>query len=301
MTTSTSPDVGPETHAPGRLPQEFLQYANPRRFFALALGLSWLFWTPIALLGLEPFSMPGIVLFALGGLGPAAAEFVLILREGAPAYVQDYKQRVIDYRRIGFRWSLVVVLFFPVVNGIALGIAVLTGGALPAFETATDLLADPITILPYAGFVLLFGPLPEELGWRGYALDGLQARWSALSASLILGVLWAAWHLPLFFMPGSFQAELGLFTPQFAFYTGSIVVSSVLCTWIYNNTNRSTLSAILFHFMTNFSGELMGLGERARLFQFVLIVLAAILVVVAWGPETLTENPGKRSVRVLGS
>ncbi|MFW6376731.1 MAG: hypothetical protein ACOC0F_02035 [archaeon] len=60
-------------------------------------------------------------------------------------------------------------------------------------------------------------------------------------------MLWAAWHLPLFFMAGSFQAELGLFTPQFAFYTGSIVVSSILYTWIYNNTNRSTLSAILFH------------------------------------------------------
>jgi len=282
------------------VPTAFLRYANPRRFFALALGLSWLFWTPIALLGWEPFSMPGVVLFALGGLGPAATEFVLILRDADPEYVRDYKQRVIDYRRIGPRWALVVLLFFPVVNGIALGIVVLTGGPLPAFETATDLIADPITILPYAGFILLFGPLPEELGWRGYALDGLQARWSAFSASLILGILWAAWHLPLFFMEGSFQAELGLLTPQFAFYTGSIVVSSILYTWIYNNTNRSTLSAILFHFMTNFSGELMGLGDRARLYQFGLILLAATLVVLAWGPGTLTGNPRERSAGVLG-
>jgi len=301
MNPSTSPDAGSETHASGLLPREFLQYANPRRFFALALGLSWLFWTPIALLGLEPFSMPGIVLFALGGLGPAAAEFVLILREADSVYVQDYRQRVLDYRRIGLRWGLVVLLFFPVVNGIALGLVVLDGGSLPAFETATDLLADPITILPYAGFILLFGPLPEELGWRGYALDGLQVRWNALAASLILGTLWAAWHLPLFFMTGSFQAELGLFTPQSPYYTGTIVVSSILYTWIYNNTNRSTLSAILFHFMTNFSGELMGLGDRARLFQFGLITLAAVLVVLAWGPGTLTGAPRTRSTLLPGS
>jgi membrane protease YdiL (CAAX protease family) len=298
---STEDSPSAATHATASLPREFLQYANPRRFFALALGLSWLFWTPIALLGLEPFSMPGIGLFALGGLGPAAAEFVLILREADPAYVQDYRQRVLDNRRIGPRWGLVVLLFFPVVNGIALGLVVLDGGSLPAFGTATDLLADPITILPYAGFIMLFGPLPEELGWRGYALDGLQARWSALAASLILGTLWAAWHLPLFFMAGSFQAELGLFTPQFAFYTGSIVVSSILYTWIYNNTNRSTLSAILFHFMTNFSGELMGLSDRARLYQFGLITLAAMLVVLAWGPGTLTGNPRERSAGVFGS
>jgi membrane protease YdiL (CAAX protease family) len=296
--TSSTSGTGIEA---GPFPHEFLQYANPRRFFALALGLSWLCWTPIALFGLEPFSMPGIVLFALGGLGPATAEFVLILREADPAYVRDYWQRVIDVRRIGLSWFAVILLFFPVVNAIALAMVALTGGTLPAFETAREFLGNPLAIVPYAGFILLFGPLPEELGWRGYALDGLQARWDALSASLILGTLWAAWHIPLFFMRGSFQSELGLLTIPAALYVGSIVVSSILYTWIYNNTTRSTLSAILFHFSTNFSGELMGLGDRARLYQFALIALAAIVVVLAWGPATLTSDPRSRTADVLGS
>jgi len=130
------------------------------------------------------------------------------------------------------------------------------------------------------------------VGWSGYALDGLQSRWSAVTASLIIGVVWATWHLPLFFMAGTFQSEqIGFATANFWWYMLPTLPISILDTWIYNNANRSTLAAALLHFMVNLSGELFGLTEHARFYRALLIVLTTAAVVVIWGPRTLTRGP----------
>jgi membrane protease YdiL (CAAX protease family) len=86
-------------------------------------------------------------------------------------------------------------------------------------EALADLARQPLLIVPMFLFWLIFGPVPEEPGWRGYALDGLQARRSALPADLILGVVWALWHLPLHSMRGTWQADaVGFATQQFWFH-----------------------------------------------------------------------------------
>jgi membrane protease YdiL (CAAX protease family) len=137
---------------------------------------------------------------------------------------------------------------------------------------------------------LFFGPLPEELGWRGYALDLLQARYSALVSSLILGAVWALWHLPLFLILGTYQHGLGIGSHSFWIFLITIVFQSILLTWIYNHNRRSTLSAVLFHFMVNYSGELFALTDRAEIYQSVLWAVFVIAVVAIWGPMTLTHN-----------
>ncbi len=265
--------------------------ANPWRFFALALGLSWLFWIPLALLGQEAMKFPFVILMIAGGLSPAIAEVILIARSHDRAQWQDYRQRVLDFRRISAGWWAVILLTFPILNGIAISLNLLLTGEQPDFETAARLLSQPWMILPFAVFILLFGPLPEELGWRGYGLDSLQARWNALTSSLILGAMWALWHLPLFFMAGTFQHdEVGFGTPGFWSFCLGTTISSILFTWIYNNTNRSTLSAILFHFSINFSGEFLTPTEQARLHQLLLTGLMAMAVTLIWGPQTLTRR-----------
>lgn len=76
---------------------------------------------------------------------------------------------------------------------------------------------------------MLAGPIPEELGWHGYALAGLQVRFSALWASLVLGVIWALWHVPLYFIEGTYQAEeVGWLTQRFWVFMMSIVFESIL-------------------------------------------------------------------------
>jgi len=246
-------------------------------------------------------AFPMMLLLIAGGAGPAIAEIILIFRTHSMQQRRDYWQRVFDIRRISGRWHAVIWLTFPLLNAIAIMVCGLTGGGWPALETAKHLLATPWMLFPFALFILLFGPLPEELGWRGYALDSLQARWNALTSSLILGVMWAGWHLPLFFMNGTFQHDrVGFGTLNFYSFCIGTIASSVLFTWLYNNTHRSTLSAILFHFMLNFSGELLAPPDRARLYQLVLLIITSTAVVIIWGPGTLTrqrETAGSYSTR----
>jgi len=264
---------------------------NPWHFFALALGISWFFWMWVILLDWNVWTFPAILFGALGLFGPAFAEIILISRTHDKEQWRDYWQRVFDIRRIGGRWHLVIWLTFPVVNAIAILLGVLTGSSLPGFETARNLLSEPWRILPLAIFVLIYGPLPEELGWRGYALDGLQARHNALASSLILGVMWALWHVPLFFMKGQWQHDVLKFgTLDFWTFIFSPIFLSILFTWIYNNTNRSTLSAILFHFMCNFSGNLIPLTKQGRLYSLILIIVLSIVVILIFGPKTLIHN-----------
>lgn len=245
----------------------------------------------VILLGWNVWKFPAILLGAFGLFGPAIAEIILIFRTHDKGQWRDYWHRVFGIRRISKKWFLVILLTFPALNAVAILISILAGSPLPGFETAKNLLSEPWRILPFAIFILIFGPLPEELGWRGYALDGLQAKYNALFSSLILGTVWALWHVPLFFMKGTFQHDVLKFgTTGFWTYIFGPVIISILFTWIYNNTNRSTLSAILFHFMINFTAELMPLTEQGRVYSTILVIALSLLVVVIFGTKTLTRQ-----------
>jgi membrane protease YdiL (CAAX protease family) len=207
---------------------------------------------------------------------------------------RDYWRRLIDLRRIGVGWYGVIFLMVPVLAGLAALGDVLLGGAGARLETAAGLSTRPWSVLPLVVFTLVFGPLPEELGWRGYALDGLQRQRSALTSSLILGTVWSLWHLPLFFIPGTYQQGLGVGSLSFWLFLIGPVAQSVLMTWIYNNTQRSTLSAVLFHFMINLTGQLFELTRDADLYQVLLQVAAAVAITAIWGGKAMRRpNRGR--------
>jgi membrane protease YdiL (CAAX protease family) len=259
-------------------------------FFALALGWSWLFWILAILLGLSLETPVGVVLGLLGLLGPMIAGIVSTYLTHGKESRRDYWLRVIDVRRIRARWYIVILLFVPVIFAFAVAFDILSGGSGAAWEEpAIRFFASPWTIIPFAFSILLVGPL-EEFGWRGYVLDRLQERWNALKSALILGVVWSLWHLPLFFIRGSYQYNLGAGSLSFWLFIIGIVPLSVLFSWIFNNTRRSTLAAMLFHFMVNFTGELVALSPRAELYSILLWIIAAIVVTVIWGAKTLTRK-----------
>lgn len=135
--------------------------------------------------------------------------------------------------------------------------------------------------------------LSEELGWRGYALDALQARWGALVSSLIVGLFWSLWHVPLFFIRDetNFYYDWGFGTMLFWLFLLRMTLISVLITWIYNNNQRSILSAILLHFAYNFTFSFVyPIPDTMHLFGTLLILLMVIVIVRFWGPQTLTRS-----------
>jgi membrane protease YdiL (CAAX protease family) len=264
--------------------------SNPWVFFALTYGVSWFFWIPVAWLGRDAYTFPATLLFYLGGVGPPLAGIILTYLTQDQEGRRDYWQRLIEFKRIGVGWYVVILLTIPVLTILAILLDIVTEGSRAQFETVVRFLAQPLTILPFMASMLIFGPLPEELGWRGYVLDRLQAKWSALVSSLVLGTAWALWHLPLFFIEGTYQNGLGLGTLPFWLFMVAMIPQSILMTWIYNNNRRSTLSAVLFHFAINFTGELFVATERAEFYQVLLLIVAAMSVTVVWGPKTLTRQ-----------
>jgi len=263
--------------------------ANPWIFFVTTFVWTWFFWGLAIALGVSMESATGFIFLFLGVIGPAvtgiAFTYLTRNREGR----RDYWKRVIDIKRIGARWWLVILLFTPVLNGLAALLDVITGGGGTTWgEAALNLLSNPLSIIPSILFSTLI-PFLEELGWRGYVLDRLQAKSSALISSLILGVIWSLWHLPLFFVPGSYQAGLGVGTLAFWLFMIGIVPLNLPFTWIFNNTSRSTLAVILFHAMVNFTGELIALSVRADAFSILLWFVAAAAITILWGARTLTR------------
>jgi membrane protease YdiL (CAAX protease family) len=247
----------------------------PVSFFGIAFGFSWLMWLPRVLWPPGPFSLPGlnITMVMLGAFGPSAAAFLLTYREGRREGVLRLGRRALDFK-IGFRWLAAILLLPPLLAGLALLIDSLrTGEPLIA-----PLFAHPFRIVPaFLSTFFLEGPFQEELGWRGYALDRLQARWNPLVSSIVLGTAWGLWHLPLFLMTGVHS-----YLPLWAFliWTNSL---SVIMTWIYNNTGGNLFTALLFHGMVNLSLELFPLLEMNRGSPQSAFIYLVLLTVAAAG------------------
>lgn len=265
-------------------------HARPWTFFLLTLAISWVSWIPLALWGVPALQFPGFILMAIGGVGPALAAIFLVQRHTDREARRDYWRRVLELRRIPARWYAVIFLLYPSLHVLAIVLTGLGAGEWASWEGLARYAANPLSIIPYLFFMLVFGPLPEELGWRGYALGGLQQKHNALASSLLLGIVWAVWHLPLFFMQGTYQAGIGIDGIAFFEYMIAILANSILLTWVYNNTKGSTLSAVLLHFVINLSGEIFEYSAFTGTLQTFLVVLTAVAVVFFWGPRSLRRN-----------
>lgn len=263
-------------------------------FFGLALGWSWAFWFLAIGLDLSLASPGGLVLGLLGLLGPMLAgiscTWITRGREG----LREFRLRLTDPKRIRARWYAVIFLSVPALMAASVLLDVLSGGTGGFWEeSALELAAAPWKVIPFALGIFLVGPM-EEFGWRGYGLDRLQERWNALTSGLVLGAVWSLWHLPLFFIRDSYQYNLGAGSLSFWLFMTGIVPLSVIFSWIHNNTERSILAAMLFHFMVNFTGELVGLTTRGEIYSILLWFVAAAAVTVKDGPRTLVRGKDPR-------
>jgi membrane protease YdiL (CAAX protease family) len=261
--------------------------ASPWIYFAATFALTWLCWGLAILTGASMETPQGGMLMLLGVCGPTITGITFMSLTRDKQGRRDYWRRVRDFRRIPLKWYLVILLFVPILNLLAALLDVAAGGSGASWgEAAVSLLSSPLSIVPSILFATLI-PLMEELGWRGYVLDRLEERQGVLASSLILGAVWSLWHLPLFFIEGSYQAGLGVGTPAFWLFLAGIIPLSVACGWIYNHTRRSTLAVILFHAMVNFTGEIILLSQRADTYAMLWWFVAAIGITVIWGAKAL--------------
>jgi membrane protease YdiL (CAAX protease family) len=175
-------------------------------------------------------------------------------------------------------------------------IEALLGGFSFSLEAARQTIQDPASLVVFILSMLVGGPLAEELGWRGYALVGLQEKWTALKASVVLGAIHVLWHSPLFFIPGTSQGSIGLGNGPYWLWSAQVIAGAVFYTLVFNNSRQSTLSAVLIHFMSNttttLSAQVGGtLPMRTEAIRTVILIVLGIIIVVVWGPRSLARHP----------
>jgi uncharacterized protein len=257
-------------------------------FLLFSHGWTFGFWAIAAALALAGtgtiWSGPATLAFYLGGTGVMLGGLVLTAACGGRAGLADLGRRLIDPRRIGAPWWAAILLLYPALTLAAGGLAGLMG--LDArIAPAGDILAraaDWPAFLAFLGFVLLIGPLPEEIGWRGFLLDRLMTRLGALAASLALALIWWSWHLPLPLLPGYYDAFTR--TPPGALaLLAALLPTSILYTWLFLNTGRSLLAMVLFHWIGNLSGQVLLPSDDVRLLRLVLEYAAVLAILAGFG------------------
>src|ERR671911_2475431 len=245
-------------------------------FFLLAFGITWVVWVPRA---------AGAPLETVGQAWtwvPAIAALLAAALTGGRGAGREVGTRLVRWR-VGWEWDLVVVIGPAAFSLAVAGLYVLLGGSWAAAAPAA-LREGPLVMLPLFLVILtLTDGLGEELAWRGFALPRLLTRYNALVASLILGMLWGLWHLPLVWTEGAplYQQPVWLFLLD-------IVAKSVLFTWVFLHTRGSVLLAMLFHGATNLFAVSPTLTSSGDLTLLLLAagakwVLVVVVVVVA-GP-----------------
>jgi membrane protease YdiL (CAAX protease family) len=279
-------------------------------FYVLAFAVSWSIEIPQAAAGrgLIHLPLPGAVGF-LSPLAPMLAAVLMSWWEGGTPELKRLLSSLLVWR-VAPGWYAVVLLGFPLLALVAVVLSFVASGH------STDLSASyvhnvfpqfPRNLSPWLLFLpfLLFSivtTIPEETGWRGFALPRLQRSWGPLLASLVVGSLWGLWHLPDFFYLQAVQSGI-----SFPLFLAGTVATSILFTWVFNGTGGSLLMVSILHSSFNAGDVFLPVlpqvtGTTLQLALYLVLITAVAVILIVFGrrhfdrssPTKLAPNPDSR-------
>jgi uncharacterized protein len=250
-------------------------------FFLLAYAISWMIWLP------QIASVQGYLnkpvspyLHLLGGIGPMSAAIIVTGFIGGGTGLRDFIRRMFHWRA-GITWHLIAWLGPVVLFAIATVIVRMIWGAWPDVSRFGQTDEYPqLPLLVYWVANIVFYGWGEETGWRGFALPRLQKRHGALAAIFVLSIFWALWHLPLFWFIDSFM-KMG-FGGAMGWYF-SMLLGTVLLTWLYNSSQGSILIVAIFHGVMDIVFTFPSSAEMATTLGM-LMTLWGIIVLLVYKP-----------------
>lgn len=241
-------------------------------FFIIAFGWMWILNAPRVMASFGLISIPPLLSTLLGYIavfGPGIAAFIL-------TRIQSGKQGCKNLWKMGWSidfpkaWLIPAFLLMPVMG-------ILTVLLMRFFKETIpwEYSLPPAMIIPIGLLIWLVGALPEEYGWRGYALPHLLESFDPLGASLILGLIWGLWHLPLHFISSSTQYVIPVWE-----YILQTVLLALIYTWLHLGTRGSIFVAGIFHAMGNITGAILPYwtSETGRWISFWLLLIPALLI-----------------------
>lgn len=264
-------------------------------FFVLTFLIAWSLWLPLGIFASEHYvlSLPGV-------WAPTISAFVLTWITDGKVGLKNFMKKILRWR-VGFQWYLVVLFGIASISYLAAAIGTVFGFSTPEISLPYGMPRQAlIGFLPIFFLTNLFvgGPIAEDIGWRGYILSKLSEKMTVLKASLLIGIVWAIWHLPYFIFPTWRSAVGNIPFLWFALLTTSW---SVLFAWVYVNT-ESVLMPILFHAAINTTlGTLGILGQAGSdlvplILNTVLTWLVVGMVVEFYGSDLIRRHTVVREV-----
>ena len=246
---------------------------QPVRFFALVFLLSWLPWIAAAHSSTLPDQEIITLLLSLAGLlGPVLGALLMIETSGNRRLGRDCRNRLWDVSGITMVRLIFVLSLMPLAILLATWLSVQMGHSSAQFQMSGKF----VGMLPLA----LVAALLEELGWRTYGVDSLKGGRSIMHLSLVFAVLWALWHVPLFFIENSYQNGLWDLGPLYvANFFISVLPAAILGNWFYYKSNRSIPAAVLFHFMLVATSELLQTAPLTKCIVTAVLLGVCIILI----------------------
>jgi len=219
----------------------------PLRFFIVTFLWSWLIWLPLVLAGFkiipitkELLTSITIPVSILAAFGPAVGAFVSLRTLQGKGSIGTYLKSFLSLK---FGWKVWVTIFS------ILGLSAAISWFIPELfgESRLPMLLPNIYIFPIYWVVMIFlGGGQEEIGWRGYILAFLENRFGNWLGSIILALVWACWHIPLWFIPGTSQTYMNFF--------GFIMLTlgySFFFSWIMKSSGKRPFAGLIVHGTAN--------------------------------------------------
>jgi uncharacterized protein len=261
-------------------------------YLVLSFGVTWALWWPLTRLvpsGSTPLkSGLDAALYVLGGLGPTFAALAAVALTPGAGSLREYGARLVRWR-VGPTWWL-VALCGPFALAYLLVRLILWMHPMAAEPVAS--LSRALVLFP----IMVLGGGLEEFGWRGVAQPVLQRRLPLLAACTLIGVLWALWHLPLFYLHGVPQ-----FAERYLPFAVGVLANALLLGWLYANTGSILLCA-LFHAAANTSSAIgleLPAGAPRTLWLGTRLALGVALILLTRGSQDRAPSP--RTVQVQGA
>ena len=240
-------------------------------FFAIAFAITWTLFITVAT-RVPAATTAGYLLILLGAYSPSIAAISLTAWEGGGTAVRALLRRIL-ITNVPARYYAFAAFYMVTIKLTAALLHRLLLGAWPVFGT------ESLVLIPLAIAVSTPFQAGEEIGWRGYALPRLAARFGLARASLLLGVIWACWHLPQFYIAGA-----DTYHQSFLVWSLQVVAGSVAFAWLYARTGGSLLLVMLLHAAINNSKDIVpsALADPQGVFSISASATSYLVLMLMW-------------------
>ena len=245
---------------------------RPKRFYITVFATTWAFWIFAIMFNDGLSKTLGMV---LGGLCPATVAIITVFTSKSKALKKDFKRKILNFWKLKPLYIIAAVLLF---SGIVACSILLSTAFGESFTK--DFSFTGVGLLSAFATIFLAAVL-EEVGWRGYGEDSIAQYHSWFKESIIFGFVWAMWHLPLFWIPGTYHYEIRQMNVLYMLnFLISVVPMGFITTWVYVKNGRSMLASIIFHLFINFMQEKIAMTQNTKCVETLVVVVAATIIVL---------------------